>query len=202
MRAIHAAAALAAILGFAPAGAAEFDDPTWPCVQRKVERLSPGLMWAHPIPGDRAPDPALRAEIDALAARLALRRLPEAELPPLIEAFTEDHGAGANLLGRVFARTFERLDRTRTALIRGIGEFSLHQIALTERIDAARDEMDALMEAQAPDFDRVDALEEQVDWDERIWTDRQRSLTYVCETPVLIERRLYAVAQMLAAAVE
>ena len=36
-----------------------------------------------------------------------------------------------------------------------------------------------------------------MDWDERIHTDRQRSLTYVCETPVLLEKRLYAIAQLL-----
>ena len=53
------------------------------------------------------------------------------------------------------------------------------------------------MAAEAPDFDRVDQLEEQIDWDERIYHDRARSLTYVCETPVLLEKRAYAIAQIL-----
>ena len=60
--------------------------------------------------------------------------------------------------------------------------------------------MDSLMQGTDPDYDRVDALEEQVDWDERIYTDRQRSLTYVCETPVLLEQRLYAISKLLQAA--
>lgn len=52
--------------------------------------------------------------------------------------------------------------------------------------------------AQAePDYDRVDALEEQVDWDQRIFTDRQKTITYLCETPTLLEKRLYAISQML-----
>ena len=59
---------------------------------------------------------------------------------------------------------------------------------------------DTLMEAENPDFDEVDRLEEQLDWDERIYTDRQRSLIHVCETPVLMEKRLYAISQMLLAA--
>ena len=45
--------------------------------------------------------------------------------------------------------------------------------------------------------DRVDALEEQVDWDQRIFTDRQKTITYLCETPTLLEKRLYAISQML-----
>ena len=59
--------------------------------------------------------------------------------------------------------------------------------------------MDQEMKKAEPDFDRVDALEVQLDWDERIYADRQQSLTYVCETPVLLERRLYAIAQLLEA---
>ena len=30
------------VLLAAPANAAEYDDPSWPCIQRKVEALSPG----------------------------------------------------------------------------------------------------------------------------------------------------------------
>ncbi len=53
------------------------------------------------------------------------------------------------------------------------------------------------MEADEPDYDRVDAIEEQLAWDERIYSDRQRSIIYLCETPTLLERRLYGIAQML-----
>ena len=62
--------------------------------------------------------------------------------------------------------------------------------------------MTELMAAEKPDFDKVDALEAQADWDERIYTDRAKSLTYVCETPVLLEKRIYAIAQMLLAVAE
>ena len=55
----------------------------------------------------------------------------------------------------------------------------------------------ALAAADPQDRDRIDELEEQIDWDERVYRDRERSLTYVCESPVLIEKRLYAIAQML-----
>ncbi|MEO0362746.1 MAG: hypothetical protein AAF322_16620, partial [Pseudomonadota bacterium] len=100
-------------------------------------------------------------------------------------------------LGQVFALVFERLSKRRTRIMKGIERFSLSQIALAESIDAARAEMEAALAADAPDYDRIDALEEKLDWDQVIYTDRQRSITYLCETPTIIERRLFAVGRML-----
>lgn len=179
-----------------PGQAADFSDPTWPCVQRKVDRLSVGLMWPHPIE-----DPALSQDVEKdvgeLVGRLTLRRLDLAEVEPALSEFTSEHGSDTALLGHVFSRAFDALSSTRVAIIEGIAEYSLDQIALSERIEASRVDMDDLMKVPEPDFDKVDALEEQIDWDERIYTDRQRSLTYLCETPVLLEKRLFAIAQML-----
>ncbi|SFR00109.1 hypothetical protein [Poseidonocella sedimentorum] len=179
-----------------PAAAADFSDPTWPCIQRKVERLSPGLMWPAPLE-EVTLAPEVESAVEDLVARLALRRTEVEDLQPIVSDFTRENGADPALLGEVFSRVFTRMARTRSAIIKGIEDYSLQQIALAEKIDAARTEMTALMQADAPDFDKVDALEEQVDWDERIFIDRQRSLTYVCETPVLLEKRLYAIAQLL-----
>lgn len=189
-------------LGAAPLPAAEFDDPTWPCIQRKVERLSAGLMWPEPLePAALAPEH--RDAARALADRLALRRVDlEEDGREMIAAFARSATPDRAMMGAVFAQVFERLARDRKAVIDGIGKYSLDQIALAERIDTARGEMETALAAEAPDFDRIDALEEQIAWDERIYTDRARSLTYVCETPVLLEKRLYAIAQMLLAAAE
>lgn len=179
-----------------PVGAADFADPGWPCVQRKVERLSVGLMWPSPI-GEAPPSGEVARDVSELAQRFALRRLTLEEVRPALDAFVAKHGHDPELLGQVFAESFDRLARTRRAIMAGIEEYSVSQIALAERIEAARGEMDALMQAEEPDFDRVDALEEQIDWDERIYNERRQSLTYVCETPVLLEKRLFEIAQML-----
>jgi hypothetical protein len=57
--------------------------------------------------------------------------------------------------------------------------------------------MSGEMAKPEPDFDKVDDLEEQLDWDQVIFSDRQRSIEYLCETPVIIERRLFEIARML-----
>ena len=90
-----------------------------------------------------------------------------------------------------------QLSKRRARIINGIGDFSLGQIALSKKIDTSRAEMDVIIAKDAPDYDRVDALEEQIDWDQVIYTDRQRNIQYLCETPVLLERRLFSLAQML-----
>ncbi|MEM9439583.1 MAG: hypothetical protein AAGA73_03985 [Pseudomonadota bacterium] len=186
-----------------PAIAADFSDPTWPCVQRKVEKLSLGLMWPMPVDPQFTPeDDVTEKNIGELVETLVLRRIELDDTRPSIDAFAERHAGDASLLGQVFAAVFERLSQRRSQIIEGIGDFSLGQIALAEKIDGTRLEMNKLMEAEDPDFDRVDALEEQLDWDQTVYSDRQRSITYLCETPILLEQRLYSVAQMLQAVVQ
>ncbi|WP_298976803.1 hypothetical protein [uncultured Roseobacter sp.] len=197
-------AILAALTGLAlPAQAADFSDPTWPCVQRKVETLSLGLMWPNPVDPDAEPaSDALRADIADLAGYLSLRRVELDSLQPRIDTFAETYNGDAEALGMVFASVFDTLSKRRTRIITGIGDFSLSQIALADKIDLARAEMDTILANSEPDFDRVDLLEEQLDWDQVIYTDRQRNISYLCETPTLLERRLFSIAQMLQQAVQ
>lgn len=192
----------AAIISIGLAGSAwgaDFSDPTWPCIQRKVENLSAGLMWPHPIP-----ESALSAkdaeQVKHLVATLSLRRVTLEEAETYIQSFVETRGSvDKDVAGLVFGGVFDRLNRKREQIIGGIGRYAGKQTGLSDRIDVARTEMAAILAQDAPDFDRVDALEEQIDWDERIYTDRARSLTYVCETPVLLEKRIFALGKLLLA---
>lgn len=198
---VHARLLVLVGLCFAtPALAADFSDPTWPCVQRKVGQLSVGLMWAHPVP-DSLPD-AIKPDVQTLADTLAVRRIELETLRPDIAAFGAQVDGDPGALGLVFKQVFDRLSRRRGRIIHGIEEFSLSQIGLSEKIEAARSEMQTQLANEEPDFDRVDALEEQLDWDQLIYSDRQKNITYLCETPTLLEKRLFAIAQMLQAEVK
>ncbi|MFQ1700779.1 hypothetical protein ACJ5NV_09295 [Loktanella agnita] len=179
------------------ARAEDYSDPSWPCVQRKVQSLSLGLMWPHPVPDDTL-SPSLADPAHELVQTLLLRRVPEEQ----ISALTTDFGATypdltIDKLGLIFRDAFTGINRERSQLIDGIGRYSLTQIDLATRIEDARLAFDAEMAKADPDFDHLDALEEQLAWDERIYRDRAQSLTYVCETPVLLEKRAYAIAQAL-----
>ncbi len=182
-----------------PVAAADFADPTWPCIQRKVEQLSPGLMWSQEIPEGDLPD-GVAAEAEELVDTLVLRRVTLEQASMMIDGFVAAHpDLGDGDLGRMFADVFTRIDRERTRLIAGISRYSLTQIDVAARIDSARNAMEEEMARDDPDYDRVDVLEEQLDWDQRIYTDRAQALTYVCETPVILEKRAYGIAQALSA---
>ncbi|EFO30282.1 conserved hypothetical protein [Roseibium sp. TrichSKD4] len=175
--------------------AATFNDPTWPCIQRKVESLSLGLMWPVPLSEET---PVLSGDARSLAEQLALRKISLEDAERLIAQFASSHpDTPADVYGHIFKIAFDKLNLHRSRIISGIGRYSLKQIALADKIDAARLKMDAVMAKSEPDYDAVDKLEETLDWDERIYRDRSKSLTYVCETPVLIEQRLYAIGRML-----
>lgn len=191
---------LTAVLGAFNAHAASFDDPTWPCQQRKVQELSLGLMWNHALPDgfDLNTRRALPEEARDLVALLSLRRVSLGEAEVAVNLFSENtEFADPQTMLLIFAEIFNTLGKTRRDVISGIEQYSLKQIALSERIESTRSEMRVIEETTNPDFDRIDHLEERLDWDERVFRDRTRSLTYVCETPVLIEKRLYAIAQLL-----
>jgi hypothetical protein len=176
--------------------AADFSDPTWPCIQRKVERLSVGLMWPDPKPEITLTD-SQESAVKELAAALSLQRVDMETAGQMVTAFAQIHGAERDLMQAVFTQVFDTVGKRRTRIINGIGNVSTGQIKLAERIDETRSEMDRLMDQPEPDYDRVDALEEQLDWDDRIYRERQQSVTYLCESPVLLEKRLFALANLL-----
>lgn len=189
---------LAVILALAagPALAADGTDPDWPCVQRRQPHLSIGQMWAGPVPdeatGALARDPA----IAALADRLEQRRLPMDEAEADIAEFARD--ADNARLTALMQAIFDRIEPDRSALIAGIGRYGHGQVRLAKQIEARRESMARLEAAEPPDFDAIDAEEKALDWDQRIFTERQQQLTYVCETPVILEQRAFALARAIA----
>ncbi|WP_245866428.1 hypothetical protein [Oceaniglobus roseus] len=203
-RPMQYAAVLLALSLAGPLQAADYSDPEWPCLQRRVDSLSLGVMWPRPVP-ERDLDPALAAAAGDLVGRLELRRIPVEETPQLIADFVAAHpDLTGDDMSLVFADLFTRMNRDRSKLIKGITRYSLSQAKLAERIDETRVAMDAAMAKVGKtdaDFDAIDKMEEQIAWDERIYQDRKQSLTYVCETPVLIEKRLFAIAREMDAAI-
>ena len=185
-----------AILAAAPAFAATGTDPEWPCIQRKQPHLSLGQVWTGPVPDQRVAELARDPRIEALAARLEQRRLPIEEA----EAAIADFAAGADdaRLTALMVAIFNKIEPDRSALIDGIARYGRSQVSLSQRIEERRAQMAELEAAADPDFDAIDAAEEALDWDQRIFTERQQSLTYVCETPVILEQRAFALGRAIA----
>ncbi|MBM3603531.1 MAG: hypothetical protein FJX25_01955 [Alphaproteobacteria bacterium] len=187
---------LIALLAAGPAFGAAGTDPDWPCIQRKQPHLSLGQVWTGPAPDDGTSALVRDPQIDQLAARLEQRRLPLDQAEAQIAEFAAS--ADEARLTALMQAIFDRIERDRSALIAGIARYGRAQLTLAERIEARRARMAELEAAETPDFDALDAEEEALDWDQRIFTERQQSLTYVCETPVILEQRVFALGRAIA----
>lgn len=183
------------LLAAGPALGAAGTDPDWPCIQRKQPNLSLGQVWSGPAPDDTAEELAREPRIRLLADRIEQRRLPLEAAESDIAAFASE--AGPSELVALMLATFTRIDQDRSALIAGISRYGHSQVALAERIEERRARMAELEAAETPDFDAIDAEERALDWDQRIFTERQQQLTYVCETPVILEQRIFALGRAI-----
>ena len=174
--------------------AAQNNDPDWPCIQRLQPRLSLGQAWTGPTPPDGA---AIPAETAALAERLVQRRMTMDEAETEIAAFAATTDAEG--LALLMQAVFHRIDTQRATIIQGISRYGHAQVALAAQVETRRRRMAELEAADSPDFDAIDAEERALDIDMRVFTDRQHSLTYVCESPVILEQRLFALGRAIAA---
>lgn len=190
------AIALALALTSGAAWADTGTNPDWPCIQRLQPNLSLAQVWSGPEPTEAQRQLAHDAAIAQIADRLEQRRLPIDQASVQIADFAKttdnDH-----LIALMIA-LFNRIEPDRSALIEGIGRYGHKQVALGAQIESRREKMTTLEAAEKPDFDAIDTEEKDLDWDMRIFTDRQQALTYVCETPVILEQRAFALGRAIA----
>jgi hypothetical protein len=177
--------------------------PDWPCVQIKVPQLSVAAVWAGPPIDDSVSaweqDPAVRE----LVARLAARRTPLDEAQKAISDFmtgsADEREQKAKLL---FEGLFNTLDRERSNVMNGIERFSRQQKEFVARIRAETTELRNLADAADHDAVKADELANRVEWNTRIFEERKKTIGYVCEVPVFIEQRLFALARTIQESLE
>jgi hypothetical protein len=195
-------AILAVALGLAllvdPARAADPRNPDWPCVQVKVPEMSPAAVWAGPPFDDVGDTWQNDPKIKDLVARLAARRTPLEDAQKLAAEFLSADPAHKKENGRLlFAGLFDTLSHLRSDVINGIERYTRRQREFAARI---RSETLALRELQdKPDAEpkQVEERADQLQWDTRIFEDRRRTINYVCEVPVVIEQRLFALGRSI-----
>ena len=84
-------------------------------------------------------------------------------------------------------------------MIAGIGRYARHQQALSDSVEARTEEIEKLQAVpdDQKDWDRIEELQDKLKWDTRVYKERAQALTYVCETPTLLEQRAGAIARTL-----
>lgn len=172
--------------------------PDWPCQQLKVPGISVASVWTGPpieSIGSAKPDDPKEAE---LVSRLAARRTPIEEARQLIAAFLvgsrEEKQQKATGL---FAALYSTLNAQRDEVMSGIERFSRKQKAMAADIREETQKMRQLQDKPDADPAQSDALANQLAWQTRIFEDRRKTTSYVCDVPVLIEKRLFDLANAI-----
>ena len=193
-----------ALLAPAPLqAAAQPDAPDWPCVQRLVPELSAGTVWQGP-PIDQALDEwRTDPEVVELVGEIAPRRVPvetaEATAARFITADPAEREQRASLL---FAGLFDTLNRERGEVIAGLERLTRRQREFVQAIEADAARLRKLQKDPEAEPAAVQELTDRVTWQTRIFEERRRTIRYVCEVPVLIEKRLFVLGRAMQAAMQ
>ena len=192
---------VAAAMLFLAAGSAAAAD--WPCVQRKVPEISLAAVWTGPPLDAEAlawrTDPA----VAALVERLAARRTSEEEARQAITGLAQSSGAAkeAKLLALV-AGLVEAINAERGEIIAGLERFGGAQKQLATLLRDENAKLSDLRSDAKSDPAKLNELTEHLVWNLRIFDERQNSLRFVCEVPVLIEQRLFALSRAIQTALQ
>lgn len=183
----------------APAsGAAASTD--WPCEQVQRPEISVGSVWQGPDPESAGEtwrnDPVVAALVDQVAPR----RMPQDQAIAAVHRFSAGYKQDrATVLTAVFAGLFETMSAERSEIIRGIKHFNNRQDSLSQRIQEGWKAMDAL-DPSSTDPKIIEqrlTLQQAIDWDSRVFDDRERLLPVICQQPSVIEQRLFSLSRAI-----
>lgn len=187
----------------ASAFAADPRYPDWPCNQIKVPELSVAAIWTGPPIDDVGDSWERDPQIKDLVVRLAARRTPledaEKAIGDFLAANAADKQTRAKLL---FAGLFATLNRERTVVMNGIERFAQRRALVADRIKSEARQMRELQDAPNRDESKVNELTNSIEWDTRVFEDQRKTISYVCEVPIIIERRLGALARAIQQSIE
>ncbi len=178
------------------AAAQQPQDPDWPCVQRLVPRLESGQMWSGPPPA-AVEQPSVELQ-ETVRGLVDVKTTPEALAASVGDfAAKQPQAERARALGELFWLSLDWLNDERDEMVRGIKRFAVRQKAMADRIVAETRELERLQQASASDAAAAEQLQTARQWDTRIYTDRHKSMTLLCEQPVALEQRAFALARLI-----
>jgi hypothetical protein len=192
--------ALVAIAGCRAQPALALDPryPDWPCQQLKVPGIAVASVWNGPsIDGvDAKPTDSKQAD---LVARLVARRTPIEDAKTLIADYLVGTDAEKQQKAKtLFASLYSTLNAQRDEVMSGIERFSRKQKSAAEDIRAEAQKLRDMQDKAGADQAQTENIASQLAWQTRIFEDRRKSTSYVCEVPVQIEKRLFDLGSAIA----
>jgi hypothetical protein len=177
--------------------------PDWPCNQVKIPEISVAAVWAGPSIDDVGNAWEDDAAIRELVARLAARRTPLDDAQKTIsDVITGTESERQKKAKLIFAGLFKTLNHERSEVMQGIERYFRKQKEFSDQIRSTILQLRELQNRPDPDQSRIDELTNRVEWDTRIFEERRKTMNFVCEVPVLIEQRLFALSRSIQQSLE
>ncbi|WP_147307938.1 hypothetical protein [Fulvimarina endophytica] len=168
----------------------------WPCVQRQVPTIQAAQVWSGP---DLALGSGVErtSEMREVVDRAIARRISGDEAQKLVRDFIEEvpQAEREKVAAALFTDILDRLNAERGQVLNGILRYGARQKSLAEALRAKAVDMARIQ--REGDATRFADIREEIAWDTRVFDERRHSLTYVCEVPILIERRAFALGREL-----
>jgi hypothetical protein len=166
--------------------------PDWPCQQLKVPGIALASVWTGPpieIGGAAKPADEKQSE---LVSRLAARRTAIDDAGKLIADYVVGTAAEKQEKAKaLFAALYSTLNAQRDEVMNGIERFSRKQKAAADDIREEARKLREMQDQPNADQAQTEDLASRLTWQTRIFEDRRKSTSYVCDVPVLIEKRLF-----------
>jgi hypothetical protein len=166
--------------------------PDWPCQQLKVPGIALASVWTGPSIeiGDAAkPTDEKQSE---LVSRLAARRTAIEDARKLIADYVIGTAAEKQQKAKtLFSALYSTLNAQRDEVMNGIERFSRKQKAAADDIREEARKLREMQDQPNADQAQTEDLAGRLAWQTRIFEDRRKSTSYVCDVPVLIEKRLF-----------
>jgi hypothetical protein len=174
----------------------------WPCKQVRVPEIALGSVWTGPsIESERKrwrDDPA----VSELVAKIAPRRTPLEEAERRIDDFAKAGGNDKSRMTLLFAGLYEKMNDERRDVVNGLDRFGGR---LKEMAEKTRQETQSFYELQNQkpvDPEAVKKAAEALQWRVRLFDEQRKMVSYVCESPALIEQRFGALARRIISKME
>jgi len=172
----------------------------WPCEQTERPEISIGSVWQGPDTEGASESWRKDEAVAALVEQVAPRRMPQDQAITAVHRFSAGYKQDrATVLTAVFAGLFETMSDERGEIIRGIKHFNNRQDSLAQRIQEGWKQMDALDPSSTDQkvIEQRVLLQQTIDWDSRVFDDRERLLPVICQQPSIIEQRLFALSRAI-----
>jgi hypothetical protein len=174
--------------------------PDWPCQQLKVPEISIASVWnGPPIDAIDTTKPADPKQAE-LVAHVAARRTPIEDARKLIADYLVGTDEEKQQKGkRLFAALYSTLNAQRDQVMNGIERFSRKQKDVAAELRQKAQKMREIQDKPDSDPAQSNELANELLWQTRIFEDRRRSTSYICDVPVLIEKRLFELGSAIQA---